>query len=187
MKPLQRRWHHFPAILRSGFWLKLITSSALYGYDNAERREVDSVDFIISHFHMNNSAEEAFNLPTYLRSARKLHTTPTCAHMQSCSHVPPRLARTQNQHITIDSCPSQSLTGLSSSLCLWCSIRFFRWSAGGDRGCVRDSIICQGCSLTGRLNLQDFDLHRVQPGGGRGPGVPYQKDRAAADLCVSGH
>lgn len=57
--------------LYSVFWLKLITSSALYHYNNAERCGVDSVDFIISHFHMNNSSEEAFNLPIYLCFAHK--------------------------------------------------------------------------------------------------------------------
>ena len=46
--------------------LKLITSSALYHSGITERCEVDSVDFIIAHFHLDNSAEEAFNLPTYL-------------------------------------------------------------------------------------------------------------------------
>lgn len=61
---------------------------------------------------------------TRLRQAR--------AHTHSCLHIPLAL---KNQHITIDGCPSQSLTGLSSSLRLWCSIRFFRWSAGGDGGC----------------------------------------------------
>ncbi|KAF0030052.1 hypothetical protein F2P81_016783 [Scophthalmus maximus] len=47
--------------------------SRLYCSDNAERCGVDSVDFIISHFHMNSSAGEAFNRPTYLCSALKVH------------------------------------------------------------------------------------------------------------------
>lgn len=63
---------------RSAFSIltKLITSRALYHYDSAERCEVV---FMISHFHMNNSAEEAFNLSTYLCSAHKLHNANVCA------------------------------------------------------------------------------------------------------------
>lgn len=36
---------------------------------------------------MNNSAQEAFNLPTYLYSAHKLHDATVCAHTFSYSHI----------------------------------------------------------------------------------------------------
>lgn len=88
IQPLQCLWDHFPAILYSVFWLKLITSSALYHYDSAERCEVDSADFIISHFHMNNSAEEALNLSTYLCSAHKMHNTNVRAHTEVLTYSP---------------------------------------------------------------------------------------------------
>lgn len=131
MQPLQCLWHHFSAILLSVFWQKLITSTALYCYDNAERCEVDSVDFITPHFHMNNSAEEAFNLPTYLCSPHTVLDANVRAHAQTYS-----LAR-KKQHITIDNCPSWSLTGLFSSISLWCSIRLSGWSASRDVGGCR--------------------------------------------------
>lgn len=139
IQPLQRLWHHFHAILYSVFWPKLITSSALYHYDSAERCEVDSVDFITSHFHMNNSAEEAFNLPTYLCSAHKL-PTPTNAHTRRVTHKFHSTRPSSNQSITIDNCPSQSLTGLFSSFCLWYSIRLSRWAAGRDVRGMRGTV-----------------------------------------------
>lgn len=36
-------------------------------------------------------------------------------------------------------------------------------------GGVRDSVVCQGRSLIGHWNLQDFDLYGLQPGGGGDP------------------
>jgi len=51
-------------------------------------------------------------------------------------------------------------------------------------GGVRDSVLCQRYSLIGHWNRQDFDLHRLRPGGGEGGGF---KVSAAPDLFVLGH
>ena len=80
-----------PHVLPSLFWAKLINSRALYCYDNAERREVDSVDFIVSHFHMSGGAEEAFDLHTYLCTAHKLHG----ADVRTCTELLVRSSTTR--------------------------------------------------------------------------------------------
>lgn len=69
------------AFLDSVLWLKLITSTALYHYYNAERQRVDGVDFITSHFHMKSSAGEALSLSISPFSAYKLSTITTLVHL----------------------------------------------------------------------------------------------------------
>lgn len=139
IQPLQPLWHPFPGLLYSLFWLKLIASSALYHCDNTERCEVDSVDFIIAHFHMNNSGEEVFNLPTYLYCAYKLHN----ANTHTVTHTYPRLPY---------NCPSQSLTG-PFSFCLLCGILLSRVDAGRDG--MWGTVSFAKAAANGCWNLQD--------------------------------
>ena len=123
---------------------------------------------------MNNTAEEAFNLSTYLCSAHKLHNANVHAHSDTQTLHSPVLKK---QHITIDNCSSQSLTGLFFllllSVCDTPSDSLDEVLVGAEGGW--GSIICQDCSLIDHWNLQDFDLHGLWPGGGKGSRVSYQK------------
>lgn len=77
------------------WWLKLITSAALYPYYNVERQRVDGFDFITSHEERRWGGLQPWSM--YCCSASKL------SNISTIWHIPPLSAKTNSRSLPFSS------------------------------------------------------------------------------------